>query len=698
MAVVISFSAIDRSVFKAKLEKAFEALSIYNYFDAKELFYKSLKKDLAPASYGLSIIFERNDNPFHNLDSAFKYISIADSSYAHLDSVALSEYHDLGASGQNVDSLVIRIDSLFFNLAEQTNEIQTWKKYIANHKSQPFQSRAIENLNALAFKQALDANSSDAYQDFIEKYPEASQRFQAKQELEKAIYREQTKSGLIVDFQRFITNNPKSPYKQNAEKYVYEKFTEDGSLDSYRRFIEDNPQSSFVPKAWKRIYALEIKELTPKSIAAFTLKYPNYPYLDELQNEYDLVTTRYYPVFNGEKWGFIDEYGELKIGYKYDFVEPFKESLALVGIGDSTAYINKSGRYINERFFEDGFSFKRGFAIVMLHEKYGAINRLGEWIIEPHYEDVGDFSGGLFYLDKGKGYGFANQKGEIVLDFEYSDANDFNNDRAVVAIDGKYGIIDTDGIERSVFKYDWIDGFEDPNAPSRFRINEKFGLISRDGLEIDSAIYDQLGEFHEGKAYFAKGEKYGFLNIYGDTVVEPRYTNSTRAFSESFFIDGHAKVFQEKDVAIIDSTGKKVFPAIFQDAGFFQGKLIPIKKRGKWGYADLNVDLAIPYQFNEAQNFKDTLAIVRKDAAYMLIDSLGNNVLDTVYNDLRYIGNLLVASDSLYGIIDRKGNVLVPFTYKSIEEVDTKVAKLNKTNGGINYFSYITQKFIWRQD
>jgi len=691
-------SAFKPVPFKGKLEKAFEALSIYNYFDARELFYKSLKKNTAPASYGLAVIYERNDNPFHNLDSAFKFISTADSLYPQLEPDALQDYEELGASVEHVDSLKVRVDSLFFIQADDANSVKGWNAFISKHESEPYHSMAIEKLHKLAYQKALSENNSDAYRSFIDTYPLASQVNEAKIKLEESIFREETRSGLIVDYQNFIKDYPQSPHRRTAQKIVYEKFTQDGKLGSYTRFIEDNPRNPFVNKAWKRIYALEIKELSPESIAAFTLKYPNYPYLDDLQREYDLVTTKFYPVYNGKKWGFIDEAGELKIKYRFDFVEPYKESLALVGIGDSVAYINKAGRYINEGFYEDGFSFKRGFAIVMSGGQYGAINRLGEWIIEPKYDDVGEFSGGMFYVNTGELYGYADQNGEIVIELKFSDANDFMNGRAVVALDGRYGIINEFGELLCDFNYDWIDGFDEARNPSRFRKAKKFGLISLDGTVLDSALYDQIGEFKEGKALFALGKNYGFLNVLGDTVIEPRYTYSGEAFNKSYFRNGYAKVFQDDKVAIIDSTGKKVFPAIFQDVGFYKGNLIPIKKRGKWGYADKEVDLAIPYQYEMAYNFVDSVAMVDKEGNLFLIDSLGKDILDSTYAAMDYLGSYLLVADTLYGLTDREGNELVPMIYHSAEKVDKKVVKLSKANGKLDYFNYQTKMFIWRQD
>ncbi len=57
-----------------KITKAFSALKSYNYFEAKQSFEKLLKKEPAVAAYGLSNIYYRTDNPFSNIDTAYKFI------------------------------------------------------------------------------------------------------------------------------------------------------------------------------------------------------------------------------------------------------------------------------------------------------------------------------------------------------------------------------------------------------------------------------------------------------------------------------------------------------------------------------------------------------------------------------------------------------------------------------------------------
>lgn len=67
----------------SRVSKGFEALKMMDYFKAKKMFTKGLKYNPEVSSYGLSIIFSRNDNPFYNLDSAYRYVVMADTTWAN---------------------------------------------------------------------------------------------------------------------------------------------------------------------------------------------------------------------------------------------------------------------------------------------------------------------------------------------------------------------------------------------------------------------------------------------------------------------------------------------------------------------------------------------------------------------------------------------------------------------------------------
>lgn len=695
--ICLSFSA---NRIPGKLRRAFEALEVYNYFDAKDLFYRSLKRDSVPAAYGLSVIYGRDDNPFFQIDSAFKFIQIAARRYPVVEPDDKVDYAEYGVDSTSIANQMHRVDSMFYNIALKKDSVKSWNRFIAVHHSQPFLQKAIKNRNEKAYALAESENTAEAYLEFGETYPGADQVREARKKYQKRLYKEKTADGDISDYQSFIREYPGSPYLSEAQDKVYELATRNGTTEDFLHFIHDYPSNENVGRAWHNIYKLEIGELNAKSIAAFSLEYPNYPFMEELKRDFDYATTRYYPIELNGKWGFIDEKGAVKIKPQYDFVEDFSENIALVGRDDAVAFINKAGDRITDFEFTNAYAFKNGYAVVGIDDKYGAINREGEVVVPVKYSDVGEYAEELFYAERADGkFGYLDRNGNTVIPFILDNATDFQSGLAIVEKNGAQGVIDKDGRLILDFKYDWIEPFKANGVPSRMRIDSKFGLVDHHGIVLTDTLYTQIGDFSNGLALATNDEKYGYLDLKGDTAIDFRYTYRTAALKESRFENYHARVYQKDKIGIIDTAGSKIFPAIFEGTGDYIGNLIPVKKRGKWGYADLNIELAIPYRYSAARNFEDSLAVVAVDGKYGMIDTLGQKVIEFKYSSLRRIDSLLLVADTAYGLIDLQGNEVVPLEYYSAKPIDQRVIRFRKTqNAPPEYYDLPRQKFIWKQN
>lgn len=681
-----------------KLKKGFAALEIYNYFEAKKQFNRALKKDSVAAGYGLSVIYGRDDNPFYQRDSAFKFISLADRLYPDLTQKNKDEYAEVGVDSTSIFLQVKHVDSLFYDAAFAENTIAGWQHFIDIHSSQPFRENAIELRNALAFSFAEDTNTSQAFKNFVERYPDSDEIFEAGKRYNQLLYEEQTVGGKIRDFQRFIEENPNSPYISDAQFRVYEKATAPGTLEVFKQFIDENPNNENVNRAWRNIYALEIGELTAKSIAAFSMKYPDYPFSDELKSDFEFATTRYYPIQENNLWGFIDDKGEVRIQPEYDWVEPFKENLASAGKDNKVGFINKSANRIGNFEFEDAYPFKNGYSVVVKKDLYGVINRLGKWIVQPDYLDIGEFSEGFFYAENEDGYGYLDEKGNVAIDFVFENATDFSNGLAVVQKDGKYGVVDTRGDLVCNFEYDWIQSFPTNRNPAKFKQGEKFGLIDQAGAVIVDSVYTHIGDFSEGLVLAANDKTYGFINAKGDTIIDFKYNFTPSVISFSNFKNGYVRISQKRKMGVIDTAGTRVFPAIFENIGEFEGKLIPVMKTNKWGYSDLNVNLAIPYKFDDVHKFKDSVAVASVKGLYGLIDTLGHTKIDFKYKSMLLIDALALVADSAYGLIDFNENELVPLIYTKAELIDNHVIRFEDAkNKGGDYYDITRREFIWRR-
>ena len=326
------------------------------------------------------------------------------------------------------------------------------------------------------------------------------------------------------------------------------------------------------------------------------------------------------------------------------------------------------------------------------------LNRVGEWVLPAEYDEVGEYSEGLFYAEKNGLFGYLDSRGEIVIPFKYQNAADFKNGGAVVENAQGMGVITMEDQPMTAFGYKWIEPFSANGSPSRFKVNEKFGLINQSGREVVPAVYDRIGDWSDTLALAASDEKYGFIDFEGDTIIPFKFTYDSKAYNESKFNGAYVKVFQGDKVAIIDTAGTKIYPAIFQEIGLFEDSLIAVKKRGKWGYADLDVNLAIPYNYDWAGPFVDSSAVVKVKDKYGLIDRKGNWILQTSYVEMKRVANLIAVTDTATGMITTAGNILVPLIYKEVKAIDHRVIRLEHENGAFDYFDYQRQKFIWRQN
>ncbi len=178
-------------------------------------------------------------------------------------------------------------------------------------------------------------------------------------------------------------------------------------------------------------------------------------YIDYFSNGLARVKTN-------NKFGFVNERGNLVIDYKYDKAGIYSEQLMPVCRNEHWYYINSAEQVIfylpnvtlansfnngyaylfyNSKIalidhngtiskkFDNIFGFDSiGLAKVEVEKKFGLINKELEILVTPQYKKIGNFSRiGFAYVVKKKKYGFINLKGAVVLPLEYLYLSDYDN-------------------------------------------------------------------------------------------------------------------------------------------------------------------------------------------------------------------------------------------------------------------------------
>ncbi|MEM8737551.1 MAG: WG repeat-containing protein [Planctomycetota bacterium] len=226
-------------------------------------------------------------------------------------------------------------------------------------------------------------------------------------------------------------------------------------------------------------------------------------------------------------------------------------------------YLGQDARVAIPAKFDFADLFREGRGLVEVEGLAGYIDDRGQWAIAPRFVLDPEFSGDLA-------------------------ARPFWNGLAAARQNGAWGFIDTQG--------DWT-------ILPRFR--------GRDGFEW-------VGDFHNQRAWFKDGRRYGFIDPEGNAVIEARY-DAANDFSE-----GLAGVLIKDEWGMIDTAGKLRIRPDFDGIGTFGQGLCQAKKDDLWGYIDRRGDWAIQPKYAAALSFSEGLAPAYNGVAWGYITPEGS--------------------------------------------------------------------------
>ena len=292
--------------------------------------------------------------------------------------------------------------------------------------------------------------------------------------------------------------------------------------------------------------------------------------------------------------------------------------------------------------FELAFAFEGELAIVKSHGWYGVINNKGEIIIEPsstsRIAEKPVIQSNLIianryssnYIDKY--FGVLNGMGEIVVPFEF----------LKIEIDSK-GYIKVEGFTNNMGLSEW--GYYK-------------GMYDFDGKELLITIFSDLGFPSEELCAAKLDNKWGYLNLKGETIIEYQFTYAGE------FIDGIAPVSDSPffnsgsefndGCGFIDRNGNRIIPLEYS----MSMDDVPFVRND--GY----IQLVIDGWHNEALFVKNGKRITPLNAYLLgLPDIIKNSDLlpFKVYND--WDGNVNEI-DRFCGYTNVKGEIIIEEKYK----------------------------------
>lgn len=469
-----------------------------------------------------------------------------------------------------------------------------------------------------------------------------------------------------------------------------------------------------------------------------------------------------YQNYTTKLWGYRDSVSyKTVVEAKYQLARNFAEDLSAAKNGKQWCFVDRNGAEVIQVPDCDTIgNFLNGFARIEKDKKVGCLDKKGNMAIPMIYSQVGPFidgraiiakgdlsalqrgepldlgfidktakeifilncqslqypAGGLSSVAMNNKWGYADLTGKIAIPCQYDYADNFVGNAAIVANQGKGGLINKSGQYIVEPKYDYLTF-----VSSRFigvfngSLNEagypaagKYGVIDNTGKPVLPQQYDQMGansgvifivqndkcgiadtitgkilvpcemefipRFYEGIAYYSKGGKYGYIKEGGKILTQPLYETA------GDFSGGLAKVRQADKIGFINKAGVLFIPCTYDYAeGPFNG-LWMVNKGSKYGFVS-SKGLIVPCIYDQALYQDGDMILVQKAGKEGLFDRNGKPLLDCSYDMIdQFVSEMGFGSTSnmiarvqkggKWGIVDTKGKLIIPAIYDDIKVKD----------------------------
>jgi hypothetical protein len=296
------------------------------------------------------------------------------------------------------------------------------------------------------------------------------------------------------------------------------------------------------------------------------------------------------------------------------------------------------------------FDFDHGVAEIWAGDNKGAVGIDGSVVVPLDYARLCFSDGiGTFQHRKNGKYGLMDASGKIILPEEY-DGVGMYSDGLVSAktggAKGRWGYIDINGNQVIPPLYDDAGGFSDGFAVVAQK--QKYGLIDKSGTLVVPYAYDELRAVSDGMVAAKSGKRWGFIDVHNNTVIPIEYGN-VNGFSEGFaaVTKEIGEGYDVHNWGFIDKSGHLVIPYGYYSVGGFKNRLASVQ---------FNKD-------DDETRFIDTSGTVAVSFPYHIHDSFDASGYVSAWKlDEIDVANVAI----MHGIVNKNGEVIVPFIYDSI--------------------------------
>jgi WG containing repeat len=691
-----------------RITNAYKALQKGDFKKAKELLTKQNQKEKpqAGASHVWAYYYFTDANPAFRIDSAYFFVNEAIELYPEADPKDSKDWAKDGISIQTAQELKSAIEAKAFANAQALETVSAFRDFIAQFPTALEVAKARTLEQEAAWKDAEKLNSMDSYQYFIESYPQSPQITEAVKRRDRFIYDREVRQGRISDFERFLSRYPENVFVNEAIDKFFHLLLVENSEKTIQKFLRRFTRHPRSEEAWDRLWGIMQKQ---KSVKEFLNTYADCPLSDYLQQWAKVADLQYFPYFENEAYGYLDEKGQKHLKPDLENILPqhlcstIQDKFILIPKNARLGLYDKLGKQILAPEYDAIEIGEFGLLKVSKNANQGIYHQNGKEIIPIRYDAVEILNQSFLKIKKNRRWGIATHYGQVILEPRYSEIEVKAENLLLLRSGSDFNLLNTQSLleyatEKTPLPQLKYEGFETISTDFfKIRQNNLTGVLNQKLQTLIPAenrqleFYPDLGfatqkdtlwkildlkgrqlspiGFHKvvgSMKYFGlkQGKKWGVMEKDG-RIFQNFEFDSLAFIGEVLILWQKNKITAHfptpQGVKTIDFTNYKNIQAEradYPDAQIFVQ--VENAQRQKGLFAQNSTKICNP-AFQSIYPLSNEIINVKQNQKYGLVDSTGKILLQPKYDGITHFeGNYLtLILTNKYGLYHHKKNILI---------------------------------------
>lgn len=348
--------------------------------------------------------------------------------------------------------------------------------------------------------------------------------------------------------------------------------------------------------------------------------------------------------------------------------------------------------------------------IPIRHEnQWGFYSRKKQKTIDPKYDLTTPFRGGIALVQKDEKWGAVNNKLAVIIPLQYTSIKFIDQDVLIARQGNTYELLNAAGrhIRPNRFReVEPLQGNADllvvQNADDR-----KFGIIDKNGKEFIS-IWSVTAPVHIAENYLLVSEDspdgplFGLLYKNGKPFLPFKY----EAINQMYHENGQSYLIcrtpgPQRETSLLDMNGKLLVSGNFDEINWWCGIQAQVYDKGKTGIKSGQSPVA---WVDDVYRCSDGVMIgtVKGKPAFVTTDGTLKVLKDVdevefLKDGMGVVKKTITLAEGgtadRYGVIDKKGNVILPAVYRSIVSLNSQYGVIvDSLTNHIGLINLATQK------